>query len=132
MPSTVAPFRLSRLMRIAGSSLAGYPSPMVRFLFRFLATVLLAVAVILAVLDATRSVAMSRLVLTPLGESWKALSPATLESVRTALEARWPPLWDIVGVWLLSMPGSILFAVLALLLYAVGHRPTRHGDFAAE
>jgi hypothetical protein len=94
--------------------------------------VLLAVAVILAVLDATRSVAMSRLVLTPLGESWEALSPATLESMHRAIEARWPFLWDSVGVWLLSMPGSVLFAVLALLAYMVGHRPARRGDFAAE
>jgi hypothetical protein len=105
---------------------------MVRFLFRFLATISLAVAVILAVLDATRSVAMSRLVLTPLGESWKAASPATLESLRAAVEARWPFLWDTLGAWLLAVPGSTLFAVLALLLYAVGRRRERPGNFAAE
>jgi hypothetical protein len=104
---------------------------MIRFLFRLLATISLAVAVILAVLDATRSVAMSRLVLTPLGESWKAASPVTLESLRTAVEARWPMLWDTLGVGLLAVPGPIFFAVLALLLYAVGHRPGRRGDFAA-
>ena len=131
MPST-ANAAFGSFIAIADWPLPDYALPMIRFVFRLLATILLALAVILAVLDATRSVAMSRLVLTPLGESWKALSPATLESVQTALEARWPPLWDIVGVWLLSIPGSILFAVLALLLYAVGHRPTRHGDFAAE
>jgi hypothetical protein len=131
MPST-ANAAFGSFIAIADRPLPVYALPMIRFVFRLLATILLALAVILAVLDATRSVAMSRLVMTPLGESWKALSPATLESVRTALEARWPPLWDIVGVWLLSMPGSIFFAVLALLLYAVGHRPTRHGDFAAE
>jgi hypothetical protein len=131
MPSA-ANAAFGSFIAIADQPPPDYALPMIRFVFRLLATILLALAVILAVLDATRSVAMSRLVLTPLGESWKALSPATLESVRTALEARWPPLWDIVGAWLLSMPGSILFAVLALLLYAVGHRPTRHGDFAAE
>ena len=105
---------------------------MIRFVFRLLATISLALAVILAVLDATRSVAMSRLVLTPLGESWKTLSPATLDSLRAMVEGRWPLLWDIVAVWLLSAPGAIVFAVLALLLYAIGHRPQRHSDFAAE
>jgi hypothetical protein len=105
---------------------------MIRFVFRLLATISLALAVILAVLDATRSVAMSRLVLTPLGESWKTLSPTTLDGLRAMVEGRWPLLWDIVAMWLLSAPGAIVFAVLALLLYAIGHRPERHGDFAAE
>jgi hypothetical protein len=98
---------------------------MVRFVFRLLATISLAVAVILAVLDATRSVAMSRLVLTPFGESWKAVSPATLENTRVAIESRWPLLWDPIGSWLLAVPGSILFVLLALLFYAIGRRPER-------
>ena len=105
---------------------------MVRFVFRLLATVSLAVAVILAVLDATRSVAMSRLVLTPFGESWKAVSPDTLEHARAAVESRWPVLWDMGVAWLLTVPGSILFALLALLLYAIGHRRERRGNFAAQ
>jgi hypothetical protein len=105
---------------------------MIRFAFRLLATISLALAVILAILDATRSVAMSRLVLTPLGESWKTLSPTTLDGVRATVEGRWPFLWDTVAQWLLSAPGSIVFAALALLLYAVGHRPVRRGGFAAE
>jgi hypothetical protein len=105
---------------------------MIRFVFRLLATISLAVAVILAVLDATRSVAMSKLVLAPLGESWKTLSPASLESVRAAVEGRWPLLWDIVAMWLLSAPGSIVFAVLAFLLYAVGRRPAHRGGLAAQ
>jgi hypothetical protein len=105
---------------------------MVRFVFRLLATVSLAVAVVLAVLDATRSVAASRLVLTPLGESWKAASPHTLENARLAVESRWPFLWDTAVAWLLAAPGAAMFALLALLLYAIGHRPERRGDFAAE
>ncbi|MDN5928931.1 MAG: hypothetical protein L0I29_17845 [Hyphomicrobiales bacterium] len=101
---------------------------MIRFAFRLLATISLALAVILAVLDATRSVAVSRLVLTPLGESWKTFSPSTLDSARKAMESHWPLLWDIVAQWLLSAPGSIVFAVLAFLLYAAGHRR----DFAVR
>ena len=41
---------------------------MFRFLFRLMATFALAVAVIMAVLDVTRTIAASRLVLTPLGD----------------------------------------------------------------
>jgi hypothetical protein len=105
---------------------------MVRLLFRLLATISLAVAVILAVLDATRSVAESRLVLTPLGESLKAAAPDALENARTAVEGNWPFLWDTIAVRLLAVPGPLVFAFLALLLYAAGHRPARHKDFAAE
>ena len=59
---------------------------MIRFLFRFLATIALAVAVIMAVLDATRTVAAGDWVMTPLGTSWLAVSPATLESAQKAVE----------------------------------------------
>ena len=55
---------------------------MFRFLFRLMATFALAVAVIMAVLDVTRTVAASRLVITSLGASWRGVSPATLERLR--------------------------------------------------
>jgi hypothetical protein len=105
---------------------------MIRLLFRLLATVSLAIAVILAVLDATRSVAVSRLVLTPLGDSLKAAAPNAFENARIAVEGSWPFLWDTIVVWLLAAPGPLVFAFLALILYAVGHRPARPEGFAGE
>ena len=56
---------------------------MFRFLFRLMATVSLAVAVVMAVLDATRTIAVSRLVLTPLGDSWASVSTSTLEETQS-------------------------------------------------
>lgn len=99
---------------------------MIRFLFRLLATVSLAVAVIMAVLDATRTVAAGSLVTTPLGASWLEVSPATLESARAAVET-WlhPALWDPVAVSVLELPGFAVFALIAFLLYAVGRRRRR-------
>jgi hypothetical protein len=99
---------------------------MIRLLFRFLATVSLAVAVIMAVLDATRTVAAGDLVMTPLGTSWLTVSPATLESTQKAVET-WlhPVLWDPVALFVLKSPGFIVFAVIAFLLYAAGRRPKR-------
>ena len=105
---------------------------MVRFLFRLLATISLAVAVILSVLDATRSVAVSRLVLTPLGDTLRAAAPRMLENAHAAAERSWPFLWDTVAVRLLAAPGPLVFAALALVLYAIGHRPERRRDFAAD
>ncbi len=96
---------------------------MIRFLFRFAATVSLAVAVILAVLDTTRSVVASQLVMTPLRTSWNAVSPDTLVSFEAFVRERVGPfVWDGALSWIIDQPGFILFAVLAFLLYCAGYR----------
>lgn len=107
---------------------------MFRFLFRLMATFSLAVAVIMAVLDVTRTIAASRLVLTPLGDSWRSVSPSTLEQVQTfILEKAHPLVWNPVMVFILDLPGFVVFGVLAFLLYAIGHRPERRiGRFVVE
>ena len=107
---------------------------MFRFLFRLMATFALAVAVIMAVLDATRTIAASRLVLTPLGESWLAVSPSTLERLQSFIMDKAHPLvWNPVIVFILDQPGFVVFGVLAFLLYAIGHRPERRiGRFVVE
>ena len=99
---------------------------MIRFFFRFLAVVALAVAVILAVVDATRSIATSELVLTPLGTSWYAVSPDTL-NLAQALVQRYvfPALWDPMIVSILTLPGFVVFLVLALLFHLIGRRRSR-------
>ncbi|TWG91400.1 hypothetical protein L598_000600001400 [Mesorhizobium sp. J18] len=104
---------------------------MIRFLFRALATVALALAVVMAVVDATRTIATSALVLTPLGESWHSASPKTFEAAREWLEGLGlSGLWDPALITILALPGFIVFAVLALALYAIGRRPQRlGGDF---
>lgn len=99
---------------------------MIRFLLRLLAMAALAVAVIMGVLDATRSVAASAPVMTPLAESWRAVSPETLDALSAAVQANlYPAIWDPGMLWVLSLPGFAVFAALAFLLFAAGHRPAR-------
>ncbi|EXL09638.1 hypothetical protein [Aquamicrobium defluvii] len=99
---------------------------MFRFLFRLAAMVSLSVAVIMAVLDATRSVAASQLVTTPLKTSWNAVSPDTLGAAEMFVRERINPLlWDTAVNWVLALPGFAVFAGLALLLYAIGYRRER-------
>ena len=107
---------------------------MFRFLFRLMATFALAVGVIMAVLDVTRTIAASRLVLTPLGESWRGVSAATLERTQSfIMENAHPLVWNPVMTFILDLPGFVVFGVLAFLLYAIGHRPERRiGRFVAE
>jgi hypothetical protein len=107
---------------------------MFRFLFRLMATFALAVAVIMAVLDVTRTIAASRLVLTPLRESWLGVSPSTLERVQSfIMDNTHPLIWNPVMVFILDQPGFVVFGVIAFLLYAIGHRPERRiGRFVVE
>jgi len=107
---------------------------MIRFLFRFLATISLAVAVIMAVLDATRTVAAKALVMTPLVISWDNTFPQQLVEFRAFLVQKVGPLaWDPVALTLLTLPGFVVFAILAFLLYAIGRRPQRRiGRFVVD
>lgn len=107
---------------------------MIRFLFRLLAMLALAVAVIMATLDATRTVAAKMLVTTPLRDSWTSAWPDGLEGLQAFLQTKVHAFaWDPVAVTVLALPGFIVFAVLAFLLYAIGRRPERRiGRFIVD
>lgn len=101
---------------------------MIRALIRLMSMVALAVAVIMAVLDATRSIAADAVVMTPLGASWAALAPSSLDRLELLATESLPALlWDPVAVGLLRLPGFAVFAVLALLLALAGRRPNQRG-----
>ena len=104
---------------------------MFKALLRLLSMVLLSVSVIMAVLDATRSIAAEAIVLTPLGASWEALSPATLEQFRSLVTANLPDfVWNEGVAALLALPGFAIFALLALLVAFAGRRSSRREGFA--
>ncbi len=95
----------------------------IRFIFRLASVLVLAAGVIMAVLDATRSIAASELVLTPLGQSWFAVSPGTLNLTQAIIQRHLAPqIWDPAMIWVLTMPGFAVMAVLAFLLYLPGRR----------
>lgn len=104
---------------------------MIRLVFRVLSVISLAVAVIMAVTDATRSIAISHLEPTPLGAYWLQYAPDSLENVRIWMEANGAWLWDPLLLTLLKAPGFAVFAVIAFLLYAIGYkRPDASGRLA--
>ncbi|MBY6001236.1 hypothetical protein [Tritonibacter mobilis] len=96
-------------------------------IFRILALFALAVAVVMAVIDATRSIAASALIITPLGESWYSVSPDTLNLSQALIQRyTFPVIWDPAIIYILTLPGWLVFAVLALLFHAIGYRRKRH------
>ncbi|WP_306117242.1 MULTISPECIES: hypothetical protein [unclassified Roseitalea] len=106
---------------------------MVRLVFRILAYLSLAAMMVFAVLDATRSIGVSRLVLTPFAASWDAIAPG----LRPAFE-HWladtvhPFLTDPVLATVLQWPTFALAGGLAIVMaiFATGGRPRRRARFA--
>ena len=96
--------------------------------------ILLALAVVLAVLDITRSITASVIVMTPLMESWSAISPATLEAAQQAVEG-WGVafLWDPVLISILKLPSWLVLGLVSMLLFWFGQRRTSSiGRFASH
>lgn len=100
---------------------------MFRFLLRFMAVICLAVAVMFAVVDATRSLGVSKLVLTPLEVSWRQFFPDTLDPFSSWFaQAVHPYLNDQALATFLTLPTFAVFAILSALFYAAGYRKKRH------
>jgi hypothetical protein len=92
---------------------------MIRFLFRFIGLWLLAGAFAALVIDGTRSVAASQLVISPVRTAWELIHPSSLAAAQKQLAAA--P-WDQALALFLSAPLWILLAVIGLLLLALGRR----------
>lgn len=94
---------------------------MLKPLLRLLALFALAMALITAVLDITRSIADSALIMTPLGVDWFNLSPATLNVSQATIQRYVHPiLWDPVIQTILLAPSWFVFGVIWLLLSLLG------------
>ena len=99
---------------------------MFKAILRLLSMILLSVAVIMAVLDATRSIAAEAIVMTPLGASWAAVSPETLDQLRVAITESAPDfVWSGIETGVLGLPGFAVFAGLAFLLALAGRNSAR-------
>lgn len=97
---------------------------MFRFAARLIAMILLALAVVLAVLDITRTVTASALVLTSFSETLENFRPGLLVGLGEAISERvHPVVWDPVLSTVLALPSWLICSALALvLLWASGGR----------
>jgi len=104
------------------------------FLFKILGLFTLALALVLAVLDITRSITASEMVLTSLASTWANISPATLEASRDAVQI-WthPVLWDPILLFLLQLPSWLVFWLVAMIFLKLGQkRENPYGRFASR
>lgn len=96
---------------------------MIKVFFRILGLFTLAIALITAVLDLTRSIADSAIVMTPLGKDWFDLSLSSL-NLTQAIVQRYihPAIWDPGIQTILQLPSWVVFSVLAILFFWVGRQ----------
>lgn len=96
-----------------------------RFVLRLIGFVFLAIAIVAVVIDATRSIAGSSLVTTPLGQTWFQIHGPSLNLAQAVVERHLNPLlWDPVITSILFTPTFVVAGVLALLFLVLG-RPKR-------
>lgn len=104
-----------------------------RFVFYILSLVALAVAVIMAVVDTTRSIATAQWSVTPLMQSWQARFPDMLSAIESYFTGNGMAfVWDPILVSLLALPGWLLFSAIALVFYLASRPPRRMRGMAAE
>ena len=103
---------------------------MISFLARFVGLWLIAGALVALVIDATKTIAASTLITTPLGLAWFSLSPASLMQTQEFVQRRiesyighW--LWDPLIQWILMAPTWIVFGIVGALFIYLGRRRNR-------
>ncbi|HHY51051.1 MAG TPA: hypothetical protein GYA10_15065 [Alphaproteobacteria bacterium] len=83
-----------------------------RLFFRILGTWLLGMALILVIIDGTRSLAADAIVLTPLAETWTAIHAQSLVDLRAFLATRFfGPLLEAAVEAILALPGWLALGV---------------------
>ncbi|HLH95487.1 MAG TPA: hypothetical protein VKW08_10260 [Xanthobacteraceae bacterium] len=106
---------------------------MIRFLFRFVGLLGLALSFVFLVYDGTRSIANRAVEMTTVEGFWNEVlqkSPQDLLRPLTAPLAPW--LWDPVTVSLLRAPIWLVLAILASLLMILGRKKKRLIGYARD
>jgi len=92
-----------------------------RLLLRIIGTLLIACAVILVIIDGTKSLGANAIVITPLRDSWTQMHPQSLAAVHDFLTSRlFGPVLQPAVEALLGCPGWAVIGVPGLLLAWAG------------
>jgi len=93
-------------------------------LIRLVGVWFLLLAMVAAVIDATKSLAGGGAwVVTPMGEQWKALNAQSLDAAKAWVTSNASPyLWDPIITAILHAPTWVVFGILGVLLYWLGQK----------
>ena len=97
---------------------------MIRFLFRFVGLLLLALGFIFLVYDGTKSIADQTLYLSTVGSAWATIHQNSLSGLQPVIErlvGHW--FWQgIVQRYFLDQPASLVLAIVGGILILLGRR----------
>ena len=92
-------------------------------IIRIIGVWFLLASVITLVIDATRSLAINKLVITSLGQQWYEIHKDSYAAAQKAVETHISPfVWNPVLTALLSWPSWALFALFGVLLLWLGRK----------
>jgi hypothetical protein len=95
---------------------------MIRFVFRLIGLLSLALGFIFLVYDGTKSIADQRLYITKVSDVWIAVHEPSLTQLQPAMERISPWLWDPALVRFLSAPSSLALVIIGAILLVIGRK----------
>ena len=96
---------------------------MIRFLFRFIGVLCLAVAFILVIYDGTKSIAGDNLYLTSVRTLWDLINAGSLAKLQPLIQPYANGvLWDPAMVTFLRAPSWSIFGVLGIIFILLGRK----------
>jgi hypothetical protein len=106
---------------------------MLRLLLRFFGLCLLATAFVALLGDVTRSVAGSRLYVTPLGKWLMALAPGKMALAQAFVERQVHPfIWDPVMVDFMRLPVWLAVGAVGCLAVRLGRKPAPRFGYSSR
>lgn len=97
-----------------------------RLILRIVGTWLIGLALVLLVIDGTRSLGANALIYTSLADLWTQVHPPSLAAVEVFLESRFfAELLDVALKALLDYPAFAVFGVPGIVLALAGRAPRR-------
>ena len=104
-----------------------------RLILRILGTWLIGLALVLLVIDGTKSLGANALILTTLAELWTQVHPPSLDAVRTFFDSRFfADLLDAALAAILGYPAFAVFGVPGIVLALLGRKPRRDRYLRAD
>jgi hypothetical protein len=96
---------------------------MIRFLFRFIGLLLLALAFIFLVYDGTKSIADQRLYVSSVSAIWSNVHQNSLAALQAAVEARFGTVWqNAVQPYFLEQPMWLALGIVGALFILLGRK----------
>ncbi|SFV38807.1 hypothetical protein SAMN05216456_3628 [Devosia crocina] len=95
-----------------------------RTVLRIIGTWLIGLALVLLVIDGTKSLAANAIVMTSLGDGWTAIHPGSIEAVSAFFSSRlFADLLASLFASLLTYPAFAVIGVPGIVLALLGRRP---------